>query len=528
MEQFNIYLPSNVSPEAFPNNSPSQFSTILSDEINLDGKDWEVGVQNILYPSHVSTTTANDTIKVYEPVDESRELFGKGKSSVKVKYDLKLDPHKLLLQVKRDNILRQVISHNEGQHVAAFLNENKWSRDLGLFKFEYKDAQKKFVLHVMQQDMYVGLSSLLRVYLGFTSNGYFKGSYWSWSAFDPKKEVPPLDGRAYFYVTDISVVQKEEVEFEKSYDRANEKWIFTANIRNRFRNSKDDDLLYEPQLEFSLDPSAQFLRIRPTKLIPRNLLKYEMPMRVLRFDVKSAKALGIDNHKNNFSLFDDNAHTIQTTATFHIPHKTATEMRELVGIKGTLYFADRREKIDTYKREVFKLLTIKTNKEIEKPQDLLPFLNADADNCGFKFSFIESLKRFHIDITGRYYIEMSPSLRSILGFGNYAGYPARAPTSFRGDVFPVLRRSITTLYTYTNIVDVVHVGDVKAALLLACPFNPPKDSIVHQIEFLRPTYSKVNRQVLKQIDIEIRDDAGELIPFLYGKSVITLHFRQIK
>ena len=90
-----------------------------------------------------------------------------------------------------------------------------------------------------------------------------------------------------------------------------------------------------------------------------------------------------------------------------------------------------------------------------------------------------------------------------------------------------MQRSITTLYTYSNIVEVVHVGDVKAALLLACPFITDKDSHVRQIEFLRPTYCKVNRQRLKQIDVEITDDAGDLIPFLYGKTVITLHFRQI-
>ena len=47
-DNFYVYLTSNVSPDAFSQNEPSQFSTISADEIHLPGQEWEVGVHSIM------------------------------------------------------------------------------------------------------------------------------------------------------------------------------------------------------------------------------------------------------------------------------------------------------------------------------------------------------------------------------------------------------------------------------------------------------------------------------------------------
>ena len=525
MSDFNIYLPSNVAPDTFPNNSPSKFSTILAYEINLKGNDWEVGVTNILYPTHVSSTSDVDKITIYEE-EVPRQLFGTN-IGAKVHYTLKIDTSDLVIHSDSGVTMRQTISQTEGESIAAFFNKSQWSQNGKVFEVEYKTKQKKFVLHNKKEGVFIGLSSQLQRYLGFNKAGFFKGSHWAWSAFNHRMHVPPTNGNAFLYLIDLTRIEKEVVHFDKSYDSANDKWIFTARIVNRFRDSKDDDLLYEPQLEITLDPAASTMKIRPIKLIPKELLQYETPMLLLQFHDKPTKVLNMDEYNNNFVLYSDNEHTMQKTATFKIPQRSKEEVLAMSNITATIYYATENGNVRSRKTDPLKSLIIKTNKEVQKPQDLLPFLNASSTTYGFKFTFLENLNRFHLDITGRYYIEMSPSLRSILGFGDYASHIASAPTSFRGEFFPVLQRSITTLYAYSNIVEVVHVGDVKAALLLACPFNSNKDGNVHQIEFLRPTYCKVNRQRLKQIDVEIRDDAGDLVPFLYGKTVITLHFRKI-
>ena len=522
MSEFNVYLPSNVAPDTFPSNNPSKFSTILADEINLSGNNWEVGVTNILYPTHVSSTSDSDTITIYEE-ELPRQLFGKD-IGAKVKFTLKMDTSDSTKKPDGGISMQQPSSGTEGERIAAFFNKCKWK---DLLRFEYKAKQKKFVLHNNVKDVFIGFSSKLQQYLGFNKLGFFKGSHWAWSSFDPKSYIPPADGTSFLYLIDVSRMEKEEIRFDKSHDIANDKWIFTANVVNRFRDSKDDNLLFEPQMEISLDPYTSAMKIRPIKLIPKKLLQYEIPMLLLQFDDKTAKALDMDEDKNNFVLYSDNEHTIQQTTSFRIPWRSKEQVLAMRDFRATIYYSAKKEEIRRRKKDPLKILTVTSSKEVKKPQDLLLYLNNSSDSYGFKFTFLDDLDRFQIAITGSYYIEMSPSLRSILGFGDYAAYPAIAPTTFRGVFFPVLNRSITTLYTYSNIVEVVHVGDVKAALLLACPFNRDKDSNVHQIEFLRPTYCKVNRQRLKQIDVEIRDDAGDLVPFLYGKTVITLHFRKI-
>ena len=523
MSDFNIYLPSNVAPDTFPSNSPSKFSTILADDINLNGGNWEVGVTNILYPTHVSSTSDCDKITIYED-EKPRQMFGKD-IGAKVKYTLKLNVGNLAEKPAGGISMKQANMQNEAELIAAFFNRSKWNN---LFRFEYKAKQKKFVLHNNKKDVFIGMSSQLRKYLGFKKLAFFKGSHWAWSVFNPQVHVPPTDGTAFLYLIDLTRIEKEDIHFSKSHDISNDEWIFTTRFMNRFRDAKDDDLLYEPQLEITLHPTSSVMKIWPTKFIPKELLQYEIPMLLLQFHDNAAKALNMDNDTKNFVLYNDNEHTIQKAARFNIPKRSKEEILAMTDITATLYYCREKEIVRTRKKDPLKTLIVSAKKEVKKPQDLLPYLNAGAETYGFKFTFLEDVNRFHMDITGQYYIEMSPSLRSILGFGDYAGYIASAPTSFRGEIFPVLHRSITTLYTYTNIVEVVHVGDVKAALLLACPFTTDKDSNVRQIEFLRPTYCKVNRQRLKQIDVEIRDDAGDLIPFLYGKTVITLHFRQIK
>ena len=105
-------------------------------------------------------------------------------------------------------------------------------------------------------------------------------------------------------------------------------------------------------------------------------------------------------------------------------------------------------------------------------------------------------------------------------------HEANPSTYSRANDFPVLDRAITSLYVYSNIVERVFIGNVKASLLLTCPFHKNTNSNVIQLEFLNPTYTKLNRSTIHQIDIAIHDDAGAAIPFLYGKTVLTLTFRK--
>ena len=46
--------------------------------------------------------------------------------------------------------------------------------------------------------------------------------------------------------------------------------------------------------------------------------------------------------------------------------------------------------------------------------------------------------------------------------------------------------------------------------------------------FLRPQYIPVDRKAFEMIEVNIRRDTGESVPFESGKVLLTLHFRESK
>ena len=84
-----------------------------------------------------------------------------------------------------------------------------------------------------------------------------------------------------------------------------------------------------------------------------------------------------------------------------------------------------------------------------------------------------------------------------------------------------------TLYIYMDIVESPIVGDTLAPLLRALPISgrhgdrvSDRFTNVHYIPLLRSNFSS--------IEVDIRDDMGQHVPFEYGRVTVTLHFRRRK
>ena len=171
--------------------------------------------------------------------------------------------------------------------------------------------------------------------------------------------------------------------------------------------------------------------------------------------------------------------------------------------------------------------SIDTKKQLRKPTDLIAKLNEKSKTYQYKFHFDKIQQRFTLTLGSEYGLHLNKSLASILGFEFDPNLIYDPNTKVTAPEFPVLNRGITALYVYTNIIQSVYIGDVQAPLLLTCPFkNKDSKDDVHQLEFLNPYYVPLNRSVVNQIDIAIYDDSGSLIPFLYGKTKLSLDFRR--
>ena len=81
------------------------------------------------------------------------------------------------------------------------------------------------------------------------------------------------------------------------------------------------------------------------------------------------------------------------------------------------------------------------------------------------------------------------------------------------------------LYVYCDIIQPQYVGDALVPLLRILPVEG-KDGERISKSFIRPQYLPVSRKQFESIEVNIKRDTGETVPFEFGRVLLTLHFRQ--
>jgi len=85
-----------------------------------------------------------------------------------------------------------------------------------------------------------------------------------------------------------------------------------------------------------------------------------------------------------------------------------------------------------------------------------------------------------------------------------------------------------SLFVYCNIVCPSHIGDTCAPLLRVVEVSN-KSQFGEQcvIKYENPQYRSILLNEFSNIEISILDDSGNLIPFKFGRSIVTLHFKKL-
>ena len=96
---------------------------------------------------------------------------------------------------------------------------------------------------------------------------------------------------------------------------------------------------------------------------------------------------------------------------------------------------------------------------------------------------------------------------------------------FESDVI-VSRKSIESIYIYSDIVENQYVGDYKVPLLRVVPVRSNFGEM-DWIHYDKPHYMRLSRENINNIEINIRDSTGEFVSFESGKVIVTLVFRRI-
>jgi len=83
-----------------------------------------------------------------------------------------------------------------------------------------------------------------------------------------------------------------------------------------------------------------------------------------------------------------------------------------------------------------------------------------------------------------------------------------------------------SLYVYCDIIAPQYVGNTRAKLLRAVEVPNTKygDQVV--IKYDNPHYLPLIVNDFEEVEIDIKDDTGESIPFMFGRTRLKLHFRQ--
>ncbi len=136
----------------------------------------------------------------------------------------------------------------------------------------------------------------------------------------------------------------------------------------------------------------------------------------------------------------------------------------------------------------------------------------------FSLTYVDDKMKMDFDKDYIGSIDLSPSLRYVLGFRtNSEGIASHTP---RFD------SHISGLYIYTNIIAFQLVGDVKVPVLRVVPVLGEIGD-VNDIDYPNVHYADVLSKTFDSIEIYIRGDDGELVPFNDDrKTVVKLHFRR--
>ena len=168
--------------------------------------------------------------------------------------------------------------------------------------------------------------------------------------------------------------------------------------------------------------------------------------------------------------------------------------------------------------------------------DLASALNRIAQNAIDEEAPNRDLKiKFHFDpISNRFNIEfrskgspskllMSEKLKKLLGFD---GVMSGLTSMYTLADNPVdLNQNLDLIYVYCDIASHQCVGDIKAPLLRVVNVSGKHRTLVRNI-YTHPIYVPVGRRDFDSIQISLLSQSGKPIPFQFGKSVVTLHFRK--
>ena len=137
------------------------------------------------------------------------------------------------------------------------------------------------------------------------------------------------------------------------------------------------------------------------------------------------------------------------------------------------------------------------------------------------FAFNPQTHKAKETLAPKHYIALYGQMAKILGFG---GDDLKILKSKESPYVAELH-SITSIYVYCNIVQPQIVGNTMVPLLRTIPVSGNSGYVIMKT-FTNIQYVPVQTKSFEDIEILLRTDTGDPVPFEHGKVIATLYFRK--
>ena len=142
-------------------------------------------------------------------------------------------------------------------------------------------------------------------------------------------------------------------------------------------------------------------------------------------------------------------------------------------------------------------------------------------NDNIKLTFNAKTGKVTVQLKNGYQFALSGRMSIIFGFGEKNTKITKTTVSpYVADLFGMM-----TVYVYCDIVQPQIVGDTSAQLLRSIPVEGKSGDVITKT-FTKIQYVPVQTKSFEDVEILLRSDTGDPVPFERGKVITTLHFKQ--
>ena len=148
------------------------------------------------------------------------------------------------------------------------------------------------------------------------------------------------------------------------------------------------------------------------------------------------------------------------------------------------------------------------------------YLKKTEVHKGVEISYNRVNQKTKFDVKEGYIFHVSKELSELLGFHDKDFSSGEYYSEEVSD-----KNGLYSLYVYCPILEPRTVGDIKVPLLRIVPIEGVNGDFVSK-SFETIHYIPLQYKRFETIEIYIRDDTGNPIPFQWGKVIVTLSFRR--